>query len=59
MLAMRYGMVCDYVTICGCVFCVNRQQLIKPMGVREDGTLAPLEETIRACRNASTDSDSD
>ncbi|XP_063052506.1 synembryn-B isoform X2 [Engraulis encrasicolus] len=37
------------------------QQLIKPMGVRKDGTLAPLEETIAACRpdHNSDDSDSD
>ena len=38
---------------------VCRQQLIKPMGVRKDGTLAPLEETVRACRDNSSDSDSD
>ncbi|XP_063052507.1 synembryn-B isoform X3 [Engraulis encrasicolus] len=40
---------------------LSRQQLIKPMGVRKDGTLAPLEETIAACRpdHNSDDSDSD
>ncbi|XP_012695553.2 synembryn-B isoform X2 [Clupea harengus] len=38
---------------------LSRQQLIKPMGVRKDGTLAPLEETVRACRDNSSDSDSD
>ncbi|XP_062402905.1 synembryn-B isoform X2 [Sardina pilchardus] len=40
---------------------LSRQQLIKPMGVRKDGTLAPLEETVRAlrCADHSSDSDSD
>uniref|UniRef100_W5LLM0 Synembryn n=1 Tax=Astyanax mexicanus TaxID=7994 RepID=W5LLM0_ASTMX len=39
---------------------LSRQQLIRPMGVRKDGSLAPLEEAIRTCRVAdSSDSDSD
>lgn len=28
-------------------FCVHRQNVIRPMGVRPDGTLVPLEETLR------------
>lgn len=28
-------------------FYVRRQNVIRPMGVRPDGTLAPLEETLR------------
>ncbi|GAA6101855.1 synembryn-B isoform X1 [Tachysurus ichikawai] len=39
---------------------LSRQQLIRPMGVRKDGTLAPLEETLRTCRVPEcSDSDSD
>lgn len=29
------------------LFCVHRQNVIRPMGVRPDGTLLPLEETLR------------
>ncbi|KAJ8002946.1 hypothetical protein DPEC_G00164240 [Dallia pectoralis] len=38
---------------------LSRQQLIRPMGVRKDGTLAPLEEALRqpAPDNYSSDSD--
>ncbi|KAM9481144.1 chaperone Ric-8B [Clarias gariepinus] len=39
---------------------LSRQQLIRPMGVRKDGTLAPLEEAIHKCnipKNSDSDSD--
>lgn len=39
-------------------FCVRRQNVIRPMGVRPDGTLAPLEETLQAPEDRSG-SDSD
>ncbi|KPP78534.1 synembryn-B-like [Scleropages formosus] len=38
---------------------LSRQQVIRPMGVRPDGTLAPLEETISQCTVESEDSDPD
>uniref|UniRef100_A0A3B3QUZ9 Synembryn n=1 Tax=Paramormyrops kingsleyae TaxID=1676925 RepID=A0A3B3QUZ9_9TELE len=38
---------------------LSRQELIKPMGVRRDGTLAPLEETVSKCTVDSSSSDSD
>ncbi|XP_076841203.1 chaperone Ric-8B isoform X2 [Brachyhypopomus gauderio] len=39
---------------------LSRQQLIRPMGVRKDGSLAPLEEAVHACQVAgSSDSESD
>ncbi|XP_028815010.1 chaperone Ric-8B [Denticeps clupeoides] len=38
---------------------LTRQQLIKPMGVRKDGTLVPLEKTVGECTINSSDSDSD
>ncbi|XP_046889132.1 synembryn-B isoform X2 [Hypomesus transpacificus] len=38
---------------------LSRQQLIRPMGVRRDGTLAPLEEALRAPAEDSCNSDSD
>lgn len=38
--------------------CVCRQNVIRPMGVRPDGTLAPLEETLRDPEDGSG-SDSD
>lgn len=41
------------------VFCVRRQSLIRPMGVKPDGTLAPLEETLRAPPGDDAGSDSD
>ncbi|XP_064807658.1 synembryn-B isoform X1 [Oncorhynchus masou masou] len=36
---------------------LSRQQLIRPMGVRRDGTLAPLEEALRQPTADSSDSD--
>ncbi|MEQ2182758.1 Synembryn-A [Goodea atripinnis] len=38
---------------------LSRQNVIRPMGVRPDGTLAPLEETLigRPEENSDTDSD--
>ncbi|KAK1785112.1 hypothetical protein P4O66_018207, partial [Electrophorus voltai] len=39
---------------------LSRQQLIRPMGVRKDGSLAPLEEAIHTCQVADgSESDSD
>ncbi|KAG7454768.1 hypothetical protein MATL_G00263200 [Megalops atlanticus] len=38
---------------------LSRHQLITPMGVKPDGTLAPLEETIHQCNVESSSSDSD
>ncbi|XP_038857374.1 synembryn-B-like isoform X2 [Salvelinus namaycush] len=38
---------------------LSRQQLIRPMGVRRDGTLAPLEEALRQPTADSCSSDSD
>lgn len=38
-------------------FHIHRQNLIRPMGVRPDGTLAPLEETL--CNPPVQDSGSD
>ncbi|CAB1322985.1 unnamed protein product [Coregonus sp. 'balchen'] len=38
---------------------LSRQQLIRPMGVRRDGTLAPLEEALRQPTTDSCSSDSD
>lgn len=38
--------------------CVRRQNVIRPMSVRPDGTLAPLEETLRVPEDHSG-SDSD
>ncbi|XP_062860825.1 synembryn-B isoform X2 [Trichomycterus rosablanca] len=39
---------------------LSRQQLIRPMSVRKDGSLAPLEEAMRTCTvPESSDSDSD
>lgn len=39
---------------------LSRKELIRPMGVRKDGTLAPLGETIHGCSPPpSSDSDSD
>nr|XP_057932674.1 synembryn-B isoform X2 [Doryrhamphus excisus] len=39
--------------------CVYRQSLIRPMGVKPDGTLAPLEETLRVPHGENSGSDSD
>ncbi|XP_028264334.1 chaperone Ric-8B isoform X2 [Parambassis ranga] len=38
---------------------LTRQNVIRPMGVRPDGTLAPLEETLRDPREDNSGSDSD
>ncbi|KAI7802232.1 synembryn-B [Triplophysa rosa] len=38
---------------------LSRTELIRPMGVRKDGTLAPLGETIHGCCPPPSDSDSD
>ncbi|KAM4618946.1 chaperone Ric-8B isoform 2-T2 [Polymixia lowei] len=38
---------------------LSRQNLIRPMGVRKDGTLAPLDETLCQAAEDSTGSDSD
>ncbi|XP_047452392.1 synembryn-B isoform X2 [Mugil cephalus] len=38
---------------------LSRQNVIRPMGVRPDGTLAPLEETLRDPREDDSASDSD
>ncbi|XP_077423971.1 chaperone Ric-8B [Vanacampus margaritifer] len=38
---------------------LSRQNLIRPMGVKSDGTLAPLEETLRALPGDDAGSDSD
>ncbi|XP_036376376.1 synembryn-B [Megalops cyprinoides] len=38
---------------------LSRHQLITPMGVKRDGTLAPLEKTIHQCNVESSSSDSD
>ncbi|XP_066561508.1 chaperone Ric-8B isoform X2 [Amia ocellicauda] len=38
---------------------LSRQQIIRPMGVKRDGTLAPLEEAIHQCTVESCSSDSD
>lgn len=41
------------------LFCVHRQNVIRPMGVRPDGTLAPLEETLCDLPEDDSGSDSD
>ncbi|KAG2459796.1 RIC8B protein, partial [Polypterus senegalus] len=38
---------------------LSREEIIKPMGVRRDGTLAPLGEAVRQCALESDTSDSD
>ncbi|XP_006633132.2 synembryn-B isoform X1 [Lepisosteus oculatus] len=38
---------------------LSRQQIIRPMGVRRDGTLAPLAEAVQQCSADSCSSDSD
>uniref|UniRef100_A0A3Q0RA37 Synembryn n=1 Tax=Amphilophus citrinellus TaxID=61819 RepID=A0A3Q0RA37_AMPCI len=38
---------------------LSRQQMIRPMGVKSDGTLAPLEETLCCPPEENSDSDSD